>query len=374
MTVCWQTRANTPEASRPARLEFQKTGESLWRTAAGDSRPMPHAAERTNHRAELTGLQPGATYRFRFDAAGKTYSFRTLPARADRPVRFVTGGDTMHDKRLWEKTNRQALTHDPEFVLLGGDLAYENGDPKLVRRVLDWLDGAKNTLITDEGRVVPILASIGNHEVAGSYLQKPERAPFFYSLFPFPGPPGYNVLDAGDYLSLVLLDSNHTSPVGGAQTQWLSRTLFARRDRPHVFPIYHVPGYPSHRAFEGSISKLVRQHWSPLFERYGVRVAFENHDHAYKRTHPLRDGKVDTARGVTYLGDGAWGVRTRQVHPERWYLARALSARHFILVTLQGRHQHFEAIDDDGRVIDRYPESPALPGPIPPREPEERPQ
>ncbi len=56
-----------------------------------------------------------------------------------------------------------------------------------------------------------------------------------------PGPQGYNVLDCGNYLSLLLLDSGHTHPVEGAQTDWLKQTLAARQHVSHVFPVYHVP-------------------------------------------------------------------------------------------------------------------------------------
>jgi hypothetical protein len=67
------------------------------------------------------------------------------------------------------------------------------------------------------------VVAIGNHEVQNHYLEthadyqpgpdwREKVAPHFYALFAFPGHPGYNVLDVGDYLSLVILDSGLTSP------------------------------------------------------------------------------------------------------------------------------------------------------------------
>jgi hypothetical protein len=356
MTVCWQTLTSM---QRVPRLEVQKTNETVWRAFYGVNSPMPHS-DRVTHRVQLENLAPATEYRFRFGPDSRSFTFRTMPARAERPIRFATGGDTMHEKRWWENTNRQAMKYDPDFVLLGGDLFYEDGSPSKVQRVYDWLDGAKKTLVTESGRMVPVIASIGNHEVAGSFEKTPAEAPFYYHLFPFLQTQGYKVLDFGDYMSLVILDSGHTNTVGGKQTAWLAGTLQQRRDVPHVFPIYHVPGYPSVRAFEEKYSAQVREHWSPLFDQFGVKVAFENHDHAYKRTHPIRGGKIDFARGVTYLGDGAWGVGVRDVHPDSWYLAKAVKVRHFILVTLQGRNAQYQAIDEEGRVIDQYPEAPLL--------------
>jgi len=143
--------------------------------------------------------------------------------------------------------------------------------------------------------------------------------------------------------------------VEGEQTEWLGQVLRGRREVPHVFPVYHMPAFPSVRPFDGRSSTAVREHWVPLFDQYGVRVAFENHDHAYKRTEPIRGGQVHP-EGTVYFGDGAWGVSTRSVHDpaETWYLANAQAARHFILVTLEGTRQHFVTIGEGGEILDEF--------------------
>ena len=48
----------------------------------------------------------------------------------------------------------------------------------------------------------------------------------------------------GDYLSLVLLDTEHLCPIAGEQTAWLSKTLADRQDYPHLIAANHVPAYP----------------------------------------------------------------------------------------------------------------------------------
>jgi hypothetical protein len=114
-----------------------------------------------------------------------------------------------------------------------------------------------------------------------------------------------------------------------------------------------VPAFPSHRNFRGSESAVIRRHWVPIFERHGLDVAFEHHDHAYKRTHLIRKERVDPG-GVLYLGDGAWGVAPRSVHdPARtWYLARAEPVNHFIVTTIRGEERIHLAVDAHGRVFD----------------------
>jgi hypothetical protein len=260
---------------------------------------------------------------------------------------------------------RVAAGRDPEFALLGGDIAYVNNEPKAHGRWFDFFRIWGETMITADSRIIPIVPAIGNHEVHGDTFEirggapnrgvSPDRALFFYSLFGFPGRPGYNVLDAGNYLSLIALDSYHTNPVPGAQTEWLKGVLERRRQVPFIVPFYHVPAFPSHRSFAGVTSVAIRANWVPLFDAAGVRFAFENHDHTYKVTHPLRGGVRDPA-GTRYLGDGAWAVGVRETTPleKAPYLERAHSKNHVFVVTLHPGRADFQAIDPKGEVFDTF--------------------
>jgi hypothetical protein len=247
----------------------------------------------------------------------------------------------------FEDTCRLAAKQDPLFAVIGGDIAYANASPKLVKRWYRWLAGWKKHMVTSDGRLIPLLVAIGNHEVQGQYEQTPEQAPYFYSIFATSDQRAHYVLDFGRYMALIVLDSEHTHAIDGAQTEWLRRTLAERQDVPHVFAAYHIPAYPSVRNFGGRVGAKIREHWVPVFERFGVDVAFEHHDHAYKRTHPIRNNGIER-EGVLYLGGGAWGVMPQ----ENWYLAKTASTRHFILVKIDERNRSFLAIDGEGQIID----------------------
>src|ERR1700685_4717417 len=96
----------------------------------------------------------------------------------------------------------------------------------------------------DKGRLIPFLGCLGTHEVRRGYNGSRKDAPFFYSFFDgLFRETGYASLEFGDYLSLIFLDTNHTSPIEGAQTDWLARTLKEREDFPTVFVFNHVPSY-----------------------------------------------------------------------------------------------------------------------------------
>ncbi|HEV3025465.1 MAG TPA: metallophosphoesterase family protein, partial [Pirellulales bacterium] len=327
MTVHW-IGSRDDGAKRP--IWFSKEGSLQWQSAASAARAFP-LSDHQIYRTELSGLEPGGHYRFRIGADGAERRFRTMPARATDTIEFVSGGDAGIGEAA-EHTNAVAAAQDPMFAVIGGDLAYENG--KDAKTFLKFLQNYARQMVDGQGRLIPWVACIGNHEVDGGYGKPRSAAPFFYSVFDglFPET-GYGALDFGDYLSLVLLDTNHTTPVAGEQTSWLEGQLKERQDRPSLFVCYHVPSYPSFRPFdldndEGSTGADSRKYWCPLFERYGVDAVFEHHDHTFKRTHPLVDGRADP-NGVPYIGDGSWGkLRRPKTTAERPYLAVAKESYH----------------------------------------------
>ncbi len=353
MSIHWLSRG---EADVDA-IAWAPRDRDMWRRVYGTRHPLPHS-DRVVHTVELTGLEPDHDYRFRIDGDAAVHAFRTMPADASEPIIFISGGDLYKesfDKRMYVV----AAARDPLFAIIGGDIVYDNGEPSRVDRWFHWLDAWGEYMVTSDGRLIPMVVAIGNHEVFGRYDQTPAEAPFFYSLFAWPGETGCNVLDFGNYMSVIALDSTHTHPVAGAQTQWLQGTLAERVGTPHLLAVYHVPAYPSVRSYDGPICALIREHWVPLFEQYGVDIVFENHDHAYKRTPRIRNGTIDP-RGVMYVGDGAWGAKIRTVHTpaDTWYLDRAESVHHVIVVTIHGEQLRFEAVNEHGEVFDSYPEEP----------------
>jgi hypothetical protein len=352
MTVQWVGAEG--EIDNPCVWYAPAGSEAAWQRQPVRERPFP-GTDLKVFRAELTDLIPGQDYEFRLGRQSPTYRFRTMPARATDTIHFISGGDCGINVHAIAN-NRQAARQDPMFVVLGGDLGYDNGVS--ASTALAFIRNYSRNVIGQGGRLVPLLACIGNHEVIGGYRQPRRRAPFFYALFDGLYPDtGYACLDFGDYLSLVLLDTNHTSAIGGEQADWLDRTLRARRDHPHVFVVNHVPAYPSYRNPEGlhglaGCGADNRRHWVPLFERYRVPVVLEHHDHTFKRTQPLLGGLAHP-NGVLYLGDGSWGrLRTPKTPDQLPYLARSSRAFHLSLHRLEGQQRFHLAFDEHGRVMD----------------------
>ena len=370
MTIRWHSM---PQDSCANVVKYQRLNETTWYSKEGCHYPMVFS-ERIVHVVKLTGLVPDAKYRFRLGKDSTVFKFRTMPRDlTKKKVRFIVGGDTYGKGRWWcpcirgdqyyynllRKNNLQASKKSPMFVVIGGDFAYANGEEGEVERWYKWLDAWKKDMVTSDNLLIPLVPVIGNHEVVGEYKKNwhdkssdpTEYAPYFYDLFIKPANLSYRVLNFDNYMSLILLDSGHTNYVH-EQKEWLERTLKERQDQAYKFAAYHVPAYPSHRDTSDKISTHIRTHWVPRFEQFGLDVAFEHHDHTYKRTRPILKDK-EHPKGIVYLGDGAWG-KLRNPKSNRWYLAKAEKKYHFILVTLTKDKAVFQAIDNDGQVFDEY--------------------
>ncbi len=351
MTVQW---IGSPNETADTSVSFALVEGEDWKSQKTTTKPYP-MSELQVFRTELTGLTPGTDYQFRIGKQSPVYRFRTMPAKASNTIHFISGGDCGVNQHA-VANNIQAARQDPMFAVVGGDLGYDNG--RLLLTSLEFVRNWSKHMVGRDGRLIPLVPCIGNHEVNGGYNKQRDKAPFFYALFDGLYPEtGFASLDFGDYLSLVLLDTGHTTPIEGAQTDWLEKTLKARADHPNVLVVNHVPAYPSYRNPEGINGKLGtgegnRKHWVPLFQKYRVPVVLEHHDHTFKRTRPLLDGLAHQ-NGVLYLGDGSWGKLRTPKDPDKIpYLAASSRDYHLSLHRIQGEERFHLALAENGRVMD----------------------
>jgi hypothetical protein len=357
MTVQWVgTRGETADTN----VYYTPTLLTGWQSEPTKTKPYPMTDFKV-FRAELTGLMPGTDYYFRIGKRSPVYRFRTMPAKATDTIHFISGGDCGVNSHT-VANNIQAARQDPMFAIIGGDLGYDNG--KSVEVSLAFLRNYSQQMVGRDGRLIPMVTAIGNHEVDGGYGKTREKAPFYFALFDGLYPDtSYATLDFGDYLSLVLLDTGRVSPIDGEQTAWLERSLKERADHPNVFVINHVPAYPSFRnpdaapaaagkAGRPGTGEGNRKCWVPLFEKYHVPVVLEHHDHTFKRTRPLLGGSASD-NGVVYLGDGSWGrLRSPKAPDKISYLAKTSRDFHLSLHRIQGEERFHLALDETGKVMD----------------------
>ena len=340
-------------------LSYRAEGQEKWITSQVTDRQFGNTKNRV-FSADLKNLSPDTRYAFKIRHGEKMlgiWFFRTAPSKIGKGITFVTGGDMFHTSELLDPMNLRAGTEDPLFALLGGDLAYANGVDG--NRWLEWLESWSRFAKSSHGALIPMVIVIGNHEVRGAAYRPtnaPPRseAPYFYSLFYGLDEGARYAIDFGDYMTVLALDSGHTENVA-AQVQWLNKTLGERKNFLYKFTCYHRPAWGT-GVKEDAVD--IQRLWCPVFEKHQVDAAFENDHHVYKRTYPLKAGKRDDINGVVYIGDGAWGTRTRRIagnwKVKRPFLAHAESVNHLIKVKVERGKLTYKALEADGSIIDEY--------------------
>ncbi|KAJ3444469.1 purple acid phosphatase [Anaeramoeba flamelloides] len=330
------------------------------------------------HFVALTDLNPNSDYHFIVgEGAGssqnwsKERKFRTTGFNDQSEIKFISGGDM----NIWEETNlltKEAMEHEPHFAIIGGDIVLANAQTCCYRKWDIWFDNWERIAITPKGYTVPILPIIGNHETLRGYKWTEEtntkEAYFFFNYFRNSIPiqkdafqqKTFQRYDVSNFLSLISLDTNHIYSTDGEQKDWLKSTLETLKleNKSYSIPLYHIPMYPIPRKLDHHTSKTVRKSWLKLFDEYEIKLAFENHSHMLKRTHPLRNHTVvSRGQGTVYIGDGSWGQLRNPKSFEvfnRWYIHVGKPTRHVWITSIHYGKILLKAINERGEILDYF--------------------
>jgi hypothetical protein len=348
-TVSWST-ASEPKSStllydtQPHGAELTKYAHTL-KAVTGRYSDKEH--ELWYSHAEVAGLKPSTTYWFVMvsdGAASPEFNFVTAP-EGDADFKLLYGGDSRSDRDGRRTMNRRMLAlfeDDPEIIALahGGDYISDGED------LGDWIEWLTDheIIVTEAGRVLPIIPARGNHEATG---------PIYDEVFNTPGEKSGNFFSTkiGDQFLIITLNSNIST--GGNQADFLETVLGDNAKTRWQVANYHRPAYPAVKEPGGAL-----EHWVPLFEKYNLDVAFESDGHALKRTCAIRAGKPD-ATGVVYIGEGGLGVKQR-TPKERWYFENGITAStlHVQKVSVTKDLLTVESINHSGAVKDTYTAKP----------------
>jgi acid phosphatase type 7 len=363
MTALWLRGpglGETPRKDRPEFIQWKKVGEGSWQSTVTESLPFPDPEKIgrprwTLVRARWDGLEPGGEYLFRVGSSPEA-KFCTAPENIGSGVTFVEGGDIdIADSSA--KMMGLGARQNPLFMSIGGDLAY--GDGHDIKREIAFWKQWRQAAIAPDGRLIPFVPGIGNHEVKGGYVQEgatfeemKARAPFFYAwfggLYRLAEPVA---LDFGNYLSMLLLDSGHVLPIS-SQTVWLKENLEKRKTVPWVFASWHVSTYPSFRKWKDQKEIVqTREEWVPVLEQSGVAAVFTHHEHNLQRV----ESEGRAGRKIPVLGNGAMGVEARpQNCPESKALTKAFAQSDYVnVVSLRPDGATVRSLGPDGEELDR---------------------
>ncbi|ABS28017.1 metallophosphoesterase family protein [Anaeromyxobacter sp. Fw109-5] len=334
MTVTWRSTEPTGV------VEYGKDG------GYGQVQPAVSVAYEGTylHEAQLTGLEPGTEYRYRCgvdQAWSPDRVFATAPApSATASFRFAAYGDSRTDDAARARVRAAVERARPAFSLDSGDLVDSGG----VQALWDqWFTTMEPLVATS-----PFVSAVGNHDVGSRFFRQfplPRHAPAATGY----DDEAYFSFDYGNTHLVVLYSESGSA--GDAQEQWLEADLARAAANPAVrwtVVTFHRPPYSS--GSHGSDTGL-RDRWGPVFERYGVDLVFNGHDHHYERSHPMAGGERATQGGVTYVVTGGAGAPVYSVGASA-FTAFSRSVHHFVEVDVTANTLSLEARDVDGVVFD----------------------
>jgi hypothetical protein len=327
-------------------------GRTVQPTTSPSGVPITTTAfDGTFYRAELTGLTPGTTYYFRVEDTdtGETtreWTFKTIAH--DQIVLFGFAGDSQRpfvtDQEMGELVSeptapanwpymRDFITDlvarkKPDFMLALGDFV-DRGD--IQSQWTNWFDAWQDHAVTADGRMIPLVPVIGNHDT-GSYPNVNASYEWFLGQFalpqPVPGLPCYSLDFPNLHVTVLAATSRQTASdwasaeaEAAAQTAWVTADLAGVADGVWKIVAFHYNVLGCYEACDHYPSDAYMNAWTSAFQHSGVDVVFMGHTHNYTRTWPVNlsfdgacfgsDNGVELAsssdEGITYITSGTWG-------------------------------------------------------------------
>ena len=330
-----------------------KDATICWSTLEGETTIMDSSGKKDTikeykqHKIHLANLVPNTSYSYDVLNNGTAEGKGTLTTFPDKvtPFNFVAIGDTRNRHNVHKKIIKKVMEKNPMFIVNSGDLV-ANG-----RSMSDWESFFE--VNHDFMRNTPYYPVLGNHE---------KDSPYYYDFFDLPNNERYYYFTVGDALFIVL-DSEglrttipayvsegkedkywYDSGVEYMKTQkkWLESVLNLNKEAGFVFIFQHLPLY-SVKKSRVEESKIAREFWGDIFERHGVQIFLNGHDHHYHRAFD------NGTHFITAAGAGAPLYDIDALQPETVSYKKI---EHFVNVEVNKNNAVLHVIDIDGNEFD----------------------
>jgi predicted phosphodiesterase len=306
---------------------------------------------KTVQEVALQGLEAETDYFYRTVTAmpggdtlfSEVSTFKTA-VKDDSPFAFAVFSDSQKNGPVWGKLTALAAKERPNFAIHGGDLV----DYGYVKRnwVEEFFEPAWPFM-----RTYPMYTIQGNHE---------HNAPYYFQYFANPAPEYYYTFRYGN-AQFFLFDTDRDVRPGTEIYEWLEWEL-ARSTAAWKIVMHHHPPFSSDTDDFGETDRARSvlgdpdlRDLPPLYEKYGVDVAFYGHIHTYERTWPILNGKAHGDKGVRYINIGGSGGDVEHSAPNRsWFTNKVKTGFLFGYARIAENVLQFQAIDEHGQVFDAF--------------------
>jgi hypothetical protein len=302
------------------------------------------------HSVNVEGLTPATRYMYRVGDGtvwSEWFQFDTASDRPE-PFGFIYLGDAQNGiKSLWSRVARGAYSDMPKarFIVHAGDLVNRGpSDAEWAEwhAASGWING-----------MVPTVPTPGNHEYGGGLTAhwRPQFA------LPEHGPPGLEeTCYTFDFQGTRLISLNSNEKLA-EQVPWLERVL-ANRPPAITWTVvtFHHPVYST---AAGRANKAVRELWRPVFDKYGVDLVLQGHDHTYARSGVMREdnlltgAQVRSARGTVYVVSVS-GPKMYTLGTLPWATRTAADLQLYQLIRIDGKVLKYEARTARGDLYDGF--------------------
>lgn len=323
IVISWETRdASGSVVEYAADAQYTASG-GVYDGQAEDPKDVKR------HSITLRGLAPSTTYHYRVTSGsdvGEDNTFHTAVERFE-PFTLAAYGDTRTNPNDHLAVVNRMIEHEPDIVLNSGDLV---ADGNVLSQWDIFFDTTKDLM-----KNVPYYPTLGNHE---------NNAQHYYDLFYPPTGGGkeneqWYSFDYGN-AHIVCLDSDVRYSTD--QIAWLEDDLARVAGKVQwIFVNFH---HPPHSSGSHGSEYATMPKWIDAFERYGVDMVFNGHDHHYERS---------LNNDIWYIVTGGGGAPQRAVNQKpNPYQVYAETTLHFCKLSINGAQLTFEMIRADGTVGD----------------------
>ena len=255
------------------------------------------------HTVVFENLKPNTLYAYRVGSTenwSEWIQFKTANTNYN-PTQFVYFGDAQNDiLNHWSRVIRMAYQTAPNasFVIHAGDLVDSAHKDK------EWAQWFKaGGFIHSQWTAIPV---VGNHEfqrMDGYGGVKPRRLSIQWR--PQFNLPVEQTLDSKlhetvytvKYQDILIVVLNSTGLLE-EQTKYLEEKLRNSNAKWKIVTSHHSVFSPA----EGRDFEYARKIWKPLFDKYGVDLVLNGHDHTYARGHiPVKSSNNDQSGNIKTL-------------------------------------------------------------------------